>query len=334
VKKVKSLPMTCPVCKSINKTFFLTVNSEQSVEHLLKKRDERFYSLQKHVESLWHGNECNIIKCEKCGLVYAFPFVAGDAKYYNLIYTDNTDYEEWKFEYDQTYQELFGTKNRTLKLLEIGAGNGEFVKKISENIIPAENIHCTEYSDYGKKEIENLGIKCFSLDIRDHEFIIKGYKYDIICMFEVLEHLDNLDDLFTKLNLVTNSGSSLFIGVPNNRQRKIYEDGGIIQDMPPVHLTRWNYESMNIIAKKYQWSIQKHKAQPQNFYQNVELFVRTYFQKKLKVSNKIDSINNTFFRKVSKLSVFFYIIIRKCYIIPKLLSRDLGVVQWFYLKKQ
>lgn len=325
--------MICPACKSVEYTTLHTVNSEESVKHILKKTDERFITLQNHVKSLWHGDECKIIECKRCGLVYASPFIAGDSKYYNLIYQDNSAYEEWKFEYEETYNELLKITNKNLKLLEIGAGTGEFVKKVSENLVPKDNIHCTEYSEFGKHEIEKIGITCYTLDIRDPEFINMNNKYDIICMFQVLEHLDNLDDFFTKLNMISNNSAHLFIGVPNNVQRKIYDDGGMILDMPPVHLTRWNINSMNSIANRYNWSVYQHKAQPQSFLTNIKNFTRIYYHKKLAISNKIE-LNNQYLRRLFKMFIFPYILVRKFYMIPKLSSKTLGVVQWFHLIKQ
>lgn len=325
--------MNCPVCKAVEYTILHVVSSEESVKHILNKTDERFITLQNHVKSLWNGDQCTIAECNKCGLVYASPFIAGDAKYYNLIYNDNSTYKEWKFEYEKTYNELLKTTGKNFKLLEIGAGTGEFVKKVSESLISKDNIHCTEYSDFGKHEIEKLGIKCYSLDIRDTEFINKNNKYDIICMFQVLEHLDNLDDFFIKLNAISSNQAHLFIGVPNNVQRKIYEDGGMILDMPPVHLSRWNLESMNFIANKYNWSVYKHNAQPQSFLTNIKNFIRNYYRKKLVVSNKIE-LNNQYVRRLSKMFIFPYIFLRRFYMIPKLYSKNLGVSQWFYLIKK
>ncbi len=52
-------------------------------------------------------------------------------------------------------------------LMEIGAGDSAFVRRIAEDLLPKESILCTEFSDYGRKQIEKFGVICLSEDVRD-----------------------------------------------------------------------------------------------------------------------------------------------------------------------
>ncbi|MEO5991598.1 MAG: methyltransferase domain-containing protein [Ferruginibacter sp.] len=325
--------MICPVCDSSDNKLLYVINSEDSVKHLMNKSNAVFTSLQDHIKTLWRGDESSIFECNNCGLVYASPFISGDAVYYNMAYSDTFIYPKWKWEFEKTKKELQKLTTNNLMLLEIGAGTGEFVREISGKNIPIKNIHCTEFSYYGLAEIEKLGIKCFSLDIRDKEFQAKNNHYDIICMFQILEHLDNLHDFFGKLNLLANKNALLFIGVPNNIQRNFYDTVGIKQDVSPMHLTRWNYKSMSFIASKFGWSIISHEKEPQGYFENIEQFVRMYYEKKMKISEKLELKRNKFIRKFMKLSIFIYIFLRNIRVYPELFSKNIGTVQWFHLKK-
>lgn len=326
--------MNCPVCGSKESTLLYKIDSEKSVSHLLKRSHKNFALLQNHIKQLWKSDESTIQECSNCGLVYATPFLAGDELYYNLSYNDNFSYPKWKWEYDVTLKELESVPLENLKILEIGAGTGEFLKIISQKKIQKQNIHATEYSNFGKSIIEKQDITCFSLDIRDKEFQDTNNKYDIICMFQVLEHLDKLHEFFNALNLITNNGASLFIAVPNNIQRKFYEENGIIQDVSPMHLTRWNVSSMNILASKHGWSIINHLNQPQKASKNIKDFFVNYLVNNRELSQKLDSIHINPVRKFIKLFFYVAIFFKKLRYMPKLIfSRKLGVSQWFYLKK-
>lgn len=326
--------MNCPVCNSAEVNLLYIINSEDSVNTLKEKKDVHYIPLQNHVKFLWQGDESRIVECKNCHLVYASPFIAGDAAYYNMAYSNNFVYPEWKWEFEKTREEFKNLDNiQNFNLLEIGAGTGEFLKEICDKYIKRDNIECTEYSDYGKSKIEKLGLKCYSLDIRDQEFKAGSKQYDIICMFQVLEHLDNLQDFFSNLNLLAKKNCLLFIGVPNDIQRKFFEKQGVILDVSPMHLTRWNDQSMNFLATKYGWSLLNHQREPQSYFQNIELFVRLYSQRKTKTFAKSESIKNNFIRKALKLSLFIFVLLKNITVIPKLFSKNLGTVQWFHLKK-
>ncbi|NJN32882.1 MAG: hypothetical protein HC817_00090, partial [Saprospiraceae bacterium] len=72
-----------------------------------------------------------------------------------------------------------GLKN--FKLLEIGAGDGAFVKGIVPNLTSAENVVCVEFSNYGREQIQNYGIKCLSEDIREVKTEAFKEYFDVVC---------------------------------------------------------------------------------------------------------------------------------------------------------
>lgn len=326
--------MQCPICSTSEFKLLYIINSTDSVNHILDKKDKLFIPLQNHIKFLWNGDESQVVECNNCSLVYAHPFIAGDAKYYNMAYSENYIYPKWKWEFERTVSELKTLDSKNLKLLEIGAGTGEFLKEIVDKYIIKENIDCTEYSEYGQTIIKKLGINCYSLDIRDELFLRNKTQYDIICMFQILEHLDDLHKFFKTLNLLAKKHCKLFIGVPNNTQRKFYEIHSIFVDLSPMHLTRWNYKSMNYLAEEYGWFIQQNEKEPESRYQNMELFIRYYYGRRMKIGKKIESIKNKYLRKGLRTLTFWFIFFKKINIMPSFFSKDMGTVQWFYLIKK
>ena len=76
-------------------------------------------------------------------------------------------------------------------------------------------------------------------------------QHDVICMFQVLEHMDRLDSVFAALWQLTNDEGELFIAVPNSDRTVVQERLTKFMDMPPVHIGRWTNESLATIAGRY-----------------------------------------------------------------------------------
>jgi len=209
-------PVLCPICSCSKCKYLYSVTSKMSIVHLgIDPDSERGNMLRSVIEDLWNGDICDVIQCERCSLVYANTFISGTHKFYSIAYMNQTSYYEWKWEYQITYEDiksLYKISNLAeINLLEIGAGNGAFIKMISPELIPKENILYTEFSDYGKEEILKYGVNCVSEDISKLKNDKLKNKYNIICMFQVLEHMDHLKETFEKLNEISKDEARLYI---------------------------------------------------------------------------------------------------------------------------
>jgi SAM-dependent methyltransferase len=202
----------CPICYSKTGRILWSVTSAQATQHyVLKEADtQRFLELSAHIRGLWGKDTCDIVQCDDCGFCYSHPYVAGDQQFYTLAY-ERDHYPGWKWEYQLTYEALKDKRNFTL--LEIGAGDGAFIKRIVPELTDNDKAVCTEFSDYGKSQIQSYGVKCLPADIRSitAEDLIGAV--DVVCMFQVLEHMDRLDELFQHLNGLTKDEANLFISV-------------------------------------------------------------------------------------------------------------------------
>lgn len=130
----------CPVCGNTTGLKLWETDSYDSAQHfLLKEADIKSYSdLVKHIEQLWNQNSNIIIRCQNCGLCYSSPFIGGDQKFYSLAY-QRSNYPAWKWEYQITLEQL-RRKNEGFRFLEIGAGNGTFIKSFIDKLTSKENL--------------------------------------------------------------------------------------------------------------------------------------------------------------------------------------------------
>jgi len=335
--QLTAVQRNCPVCFSGSAYILWTVSSRQAAQHfVLKEADkEKFLELAEHIKGLWGQDSCEVVLCDNCGFCYSNPYLAGDKLFYTLAHS-RSNYPAWKWEYQKTYEVLAKSSKPQYRLLEIGAGDGAFAQRIAQDLISKENILCTEFSEYGRQRIQQRGIRCLSEDIRDLSGNNFEGQYDIICMFQVLEHMDQLDILFQKLNHLTRPGGRLFISVPNSKRIQFNELNGALVDMPPNHIGRWNKRCLEEIARRSGFQVVEHEVEKLNFITAAKAFLTYFFLQNAKragsLANRICAIKNPRLRKfMQACGAAFY----SLKALPALsrITPDTGMSQWAHLIK-
>ncbi len=97
------------------------------------------------------------------------------------------------------------------RLLEVGASSGQFLVHIKDkvsiaNAIELDTACCTFMR-------ENLGLQVDSELLDDSAFA--GETYDVVCAFQVMEHVENPVAFLEGLRKATKPGGCIFVEVPN-----------------------------------------------------------------------------------------------------------------------
>ncbi|MFR1708044.1 MAG: methyltransferase domain-containing protein [Clostridium sp.] len=185
-------------------------------------------------EVVWVGNQSALynnyeivnpirrwVKCNNCGLVYANPIPTIES--YNKLseklaeieisngFYKLDDYFEFNVEVANIRMaNIEKYTSRKGRLLDIGAGYGTFIGVARDR---GWNITGLEFSKnnyvYAKKnyDIELLNKNFYDFDEDD--------KYDVITLFEVIEHLWSPKEDLKKINSLLNVGGILVIATPN-----------------------------------------------------------------------------------------------------------------------
>lgn len=107
---------------------------------------------------------------------------------------------------------------KKMKLLEVGCSAGMFLYSIKRYVGEVAGI------DYDSRSVRFASKKCrcrvFSEDITQTE--LKDEKFDIICMFQVLEHAKNPHDFLVKYRDYLKPGGIIYVEVPNIKDALIY----------------------------------------------------------------------------------------------------------------
>ncbi len=255
----------CPACGGDDLATVLEVGTAEAAQHfvLAEADPARHRELERHIRELWEGEHCRVLRCRGCGFGYAEPFVGGDATFYGLAY-HRTHYPADKWEHRLTLQALAAGPARPRSLLEVGAGDGAFLRRLSSGAFRPEDVFATEFSDYGRRAIRDLGVRCEAIDVRALPNEHDG-RYDVLCLFQVLEHLDRPDAVFQRLAALARGGASLFVGVPNDQRVDFFERHGALLDMPPNHLSRWTREALRLFGARHGWRLAEHRIEAEPF---------------------------------------------------------------------
>jgi SAM-dependent methyltransferase len=320
----------CPLCQHTKNKLLYKVTSTEAARHFLVTcglEPGMLQAVADKIQQLWKGETAAIVACRNCGFIFADPFVAGDYEFYNLLpHSKAEGPENWKWEFEKTYKKIaeLAKDNKDLALFEIGANTGDFVKRIS-NIVPKEKIYCTEYSEIGIGSLKKAGIDAESRDFREVSRDTGFHKkFDIICIFQVLEHLNDLEGVFGAFDVLSKPRGHLFIGVPNGAKIKFNERNNALLDMPPNHIGRYNRGTFEYLGKKYGWKIEEIVSEPHT---SLDVMKTVLYYQSLKRA-QFPPVNETSRYRISR-----YIEIKRIRLQAVFMQKRLGETLWVHYRK-
>lgn len=211
------------------------------------------------------GEAFEIQECLKCGLLFTEPRPDADkiGKYYQseeyYSHQENNKgfipriYETVKgFNLKKKYK--LATKGLSKgKMLEIGCGAGDFLKVMEKHgwncvgIEPSENA----------KAIAKKKVKAELLNPEDLS-TLPDDSFDLITMWHVLEHVDNLKEEIMHLQRLLKKGGRLVLALPNfkSADADYYKEYWAAYDVPR-HLNHFCRESINNIFKNSKLHLKK-----------------------------------------------------------------------------
>jgi len=274
------------VLSPITKNSDVTKLKSFNVEWIIKQW-KRMYS--QDVKYLFNGiKTIELFICNQTGYNFFYPEIMGDSKLYENLQKNDWYYMPWKWEHEETTQFL----KDNISVLEIGCAEGDFLEKIiSKFKIKATGI---ETNHDTIKKVESKGIKVFEETIQNHSLANKEM-YDVICSFQVLEHIADVGSFIESCLLCLKPKGLLIFSVPNN-QSFISETDQIL-NMPPHHAGLWDEHSLRSIASIFNLEIDRIMIEPMQAY-HIDFFKFTVYANVL--GKRI--FNNRVLRKI--LSVF------------------------------
>ncbi|HVZ76540.1 MAG TPA: class I SAM-dependent methyltransferase [Gemmatimonadaceae bacterium] len=192
----------------------------------------------------------DVLRCATCSMEHMSPMRTWSADHYPV--------QEHGFGFDHVtaLQRLQGGSG---KLLEIGCADGAFLDATSALGYRAIGL------DFAPESV--AAARAAGRDVRqsgvDHlvDAVAGDAPFDVIAMFQIIEHLEAPDETFSALGTLAHRDTRLLIGCPSPRRfARAYphaERVGLSEfwDYPPQHTMRWTPAAMRRFLARHGWSV-------------------------------------------------------------------------------
>jgi len=222
-----------------------------------------------------------LYKCIESGYRFFYPSVEGDGNFYAQLQNYPWYYSDWKWENETALKFI---KNGD-KVLDVGSAKGSFIKHLMSN---GNNVIGLETNSRAAAEARLSGVNVYEehLDI----FVKRGINdFDVVCFFQVLEHIYDVKQTIEDTLTVLKTGGKLIISVPNNSSFIGLDKEGYL-NMPPHHAGLWDEKSLVSLTKIFGIKLISLEFEPLqkyhfNYYFNIK--IGYFIQEKFGVLGKI-----------------------------------------------
>ena len=189
----------------------------------------------------WTGGEVLFqFRCVQCSLVFHSPEIYGDDAFYARLSQHDWYYESEKWEFDVALDLI--RRYRPTSLLEVGCGSGEFLQKVVSGVDSVMGV------DINPDALARAIVK--GLKVTDQPLANLSQTFDMVVLFEVLEHLPSPSEMLAAMVDRLNPGGTLVIAVPNP-DGYLKDQGLVLLDLPPHHSTKWSRETFAYIGTRF-----------------------------------------------------------------------------------
>jgi 2-polyprenyl-3-methyl-5-hydroxy-6-metoxy-1,4-benzoquinol methylase len=238
-------------------------------------------------------NNFYLYQCNQTGYRFYYPKgLDGDGQFYEAIQhrLGEEYYHKWKFE-NQMALDIIKPAD---KVLDIGCGIGNFLEKVK-----AAEVTGLELNEKAVEVCRQKGLNVVNEMIGDHA-LHKPLYYDVVCMFQVLEHIYDVKEFLEDSLKVLKTGGRLVIGVPNNEPYFQGYNKYATLNLPPHHMGLWNINVFEKTVGLFNLKIEK-------FTYDVKGSIRTHAVLRAKYIAKIKSTGGqySFIEKLKIMALCF-----------------------------
>lgn len=239
-----------------------------------------------------------LYQCNDTGYRFYQPDgIWGDGKFYEDLQKNN----DWYYSIARwEHKEALSLINTNDKVLEIGCGDGAFLQMMQQKGI--QNIEAIELNEKAAGIVGKAGFKIKIETIGAFAEKNKG-QYDVVCSFQVLEHIYDVQSFLNASLLALKSGGKMIIAVPNNNPYLYKNDINHTLNLPPHHAGLWNKGAFEKLEKFYPITLNHISIRPMDDYRAWRIVQKGYHKKNNPVKGFFISIIPSFIYSLY-LSVF------------------------------
>jgi len=196
--------------------------------------------------------------CEACGLEFAQPMRSWTAGHYPS--------QSHGLGFDHARALKWLSAKSPAQVLEIGCGCGEFLQAAA-----AYGHECLgiDFSIESVARAQAAGVNARVMELAAlSSWEDRPPAFDVVAMFQVIEHLERPDEVFAEISALVKPGSLLFVGCPSptrytRRLAHAHRVGSAeFWDYPPQHVLRWTPQSLQTFLDRHGWEVESVEHEP------------------------------------------------------------------------
>jgi len=270
-------------------------NNIRVVRKLNSEKIKKQYKEEFNIDISFEGiDEIFIYECKDSLYRFYYPSkLVGDGPFYESLQRNTpSSYYSWRWEHEKALDEI----NKDDFVLDIGCGSGYFLSKALDR---TNNIQGLEYNDLAIQHCKEKNIPVVKSDIQDFSKNKEGV-YDIVCAFQVLEHIYDVKSFIDSCIRVLKPDGKLIIGVPNNNPYLHKHDLYHTLNLPPHHIGLWNKKSLKRLPLFFPMKNYKLQIEPNfNYDYWIEIQTNHYLGDK-KIGRLAKRVANRLFKRFNK----------------------------------
>jgi SAM-dependent methyltransferase len=191
-----------------------------------------------------HDNS-NIIlwQCTVCGFEFFDPSLAGNSLFYQCLESSEY-YSSARPEFQRTTQ--FAVKQGMTNVLDVGCGGGDFLDLARTAGLRTFGL---ELNPTAAEKARAKGHEIFNQLLHDIPANACPGGFDLITLFQVLEHVPDPIGIIAQASARLKSGGYISIAVPSKTGICRFLPWDPAQ-WPPHHISRWNLHDFKTLAQK------------------------------------------------------------------------------------
>jgi 2-polyprenyl-3-methyl-5-hydroxy-6-metoxy-1,4-benzoquinol methylase len=196
-------------------------------------------------------------QCETTGFRWFTPIAAaGGAELYIQLEKFDWYYKREKWEFSAALK-LIGKDE---SVLEVGIGEGYFLQ--AAKISGLSKLMGVELNPRSADRARKLGFSVYEVQLKNLHKVISE-RFDVICSFQVLEHVSNPREFLEGMIGMLRPGGRLLLSVPNAQlMRRIDPDCQDLLNSPPHHMGHWDEQCFRSLEKILPIKVQSFHREP------------------------------------------------------------------------
>ena len=278
----------CPLCRSSS---LEQIDSLQACDLVLAY--QRAFDVD--VAHFFNEPSLRFLCCSSCDLRFFDPLVTGDSMFYERLSAFDGYYMDRKPEFEFARRFISPMD----LVLEIGGGKGGFGSSLA-----AENYTGLEFNKEAVQVARDAGIR-MSLDSVEDHATGNREKYNVVCTFQVLEHVSNPRSFLEAAMNCLKPDGKLIVSVPSydSFQRNVVNH---LLNMPPHHVTIWSNRSLlnmaTIVGARME-HIEQEKVAPYHFGWFIQSALYRLMRRDPEVNKMVDLGRKVrFFSRISNIA--------------------------------